>query len=238
MKTLTVSACRRPLYTHLVLSALAQCRGVVDYDVLINIDASGTMLSELVKVCEPFIRHHSKWAIGTRSPAPVGCNAAIVSCMEWGFARGSNFHVHLEDDTLPHADFLSYMEWAGQEFWHREDVFSVCGHTMLDGDPKAAFTRRWFTPWGWGMWSDRWAAARERIDVPSGLSWDCQLHLIRGDRFEVVPALGLVQNIGQHDGTYNTSEIWSREQFVPAWAGSRRLAPPQCRWELQGEEPK
>lgn len=234
MRTLTVSACRRPLYTHLVLSALAQCRNVWDYKVLIHLDATGPMLDELVRVCRPFLKHHD-WAIQTLESAPRGCNASIVWCVDWGFAHGSNFHVHLEDDTLPHRDFLTFMEFAGASFWENKDVFSACGYSRIDGEPAASYSRKWFTPWGWGTWSDRWNEVRPLLDVSATLSWDCQMHTLRGDRSEIVPALGLVQNIGLHDGSYNTADIWAREQFAPAWAGNWGRLPLHTGWPYKGE---
>lgn len=233
MRTLTVSACRRPLYTHLVLSSLAQCRGVHDYEVMIHLDTSGAMLEELFRVVRPFLKHHPKWRALTDTTA--GCNASIVSCVDWGFASGANFHIHLEDDTLPHRDFLVFMEWAGGAFWDFKEFFSVCGYSRIDGDEAKAHSQKWFTPWGWGTWGDRWDEVRSSIDVTSALSWDCQMNTLRGGRSEIVPALGLVQNIGQHDGTYNDPGFWLREQFAPGWAGARPRMRLHTGWRFQGE---
>lgn len=236
MRTLSVSACRRPLYTHLALSALAQCRGVERYEVLVNIDATGSMKEELARVVRPFTEHHG-WTVSLSDP-PLGCNGAILSCVDWGFFHGSQFHVHLEDDTLPHRDFLVFMEWADLTAWNRRDIFSVCGYSRLDGAEAHAHSQKWFSPWGWGIWKDRWDEVRPLLDVASPTSWDCQMNHLRGDRSEIIPSLGLVQNIGQYDGTYNNPDFWLREQFVPAWAGTRGRMRLQTGWHYQGETPK
>lgn len=235
MKTISVSAHRRPLYTHLVLSALAQCRGVEKYDVMIQLDASGETLEELLRACSPFTERRKKWLLRGREGAPVGCTPTIVSCMDWGFDSGADFHIHLEDDTLPHRDFLVYMEWASRLCWSRAEVFSVCGYSRRDGEEAVAHTQRWFTPWGWGTRAEVWSEVRDTINFASPLSWDCQMNTLRGARHEIVPALGLVQNIGQYDGTYNDPGFWLREQFAPGWAAARPRMRLHTGWRLQGE---
>lgn len=235
MRTISVSAHRRPLYTHLVLSALAQCRGVEKYNVMIQFDASGKMLDELVRACHPFVSRRKNWLLRGWNVAPVGCAQTIVSCMNWGFDSGADFHIHLEDDTLPHRDFLVFMEWANGRRRNRSEVFSVCGYSRLDGEEAVAHIQRWFTPWGWGTRAEVWSEVRESIDFASPMSWDCQMNQLRGDRSEIVPALGLVQNIGQYDGTYNDPCSWLREQFAPGWAGARPRMRLHTGWRLQGE---
>lgn len=236
MRTLTVSACRRPLYTHLVLSALAQCRGVDRYRVMVNIDAPpGPEFDSILRAVQPFVLNNG-WTVN--QTLRLGCNRAIVYCMDWGFANGGQFHVHLEDDTVPHLDFLRYHEWADGVCWHRPDVFSACAYNKQDGRFDRAYTRPGFTPWGWGTWRDRWDEARSLIDVTATLSWDCQMNSIRGSRVEVVPALGRTLNIGHRDGTYNTPDLWAAKQFNPVWAGSAYPTPDVDWWEIASEAPE
>jgi hypothetical protein len=235
MKTLSVSLFRRPLCAALTLSAIARCDGIGDYHVLVNVDAQAdTPHGEAVlRVARPFLRN-PLWSI--RSYITRGCNASIVSCMDWGFECGSDFHVHLEDDTLPHVDFLSFMEWCGRRFSQDKSVFTVSGYNSKPGHVAGAASRKWFTPWGWGTWTDRWKVARSQIDVADSLSWDHQMNRIRGDRLEAFPVLGRTINIGQDDGTYNNRDIWAREQFNPIWAGSVEPKRSIYCWSYSGEQ--
>jgi hypothetical protein len=219
MKTLSVSLFRRPLYAALTLSAIARCEGIEAYHVLINIDA-GTETREYKEVSQavkPLLRS-VRWM--QRSGPNRGCNASVVSCVDWGFESGSDFHVHLEDDTLPHRDFLRFVEWSNRRFFDDKDVLTVSGYCNKPGYDSSASGRRWFTPWGWATWQDRWDEIRGKLSIADALSWDHQINRIRDGRLEVYPRLGRILNIGQHDGTYNNQSIWSAEQFNPVWAGS------------------
>lgn len=237
MKTLSISLFRRPLCAALTLAAIAKCHGIEDYDVFVNVDASGdTPHGEAVcRAVQPFLQN-PRWL--RRSSPTRGCNASIVACMDWGFESGSDFHVHLEDDTLPHHDFLRFMEWSARRFRDDKSVFSASGYAYSDrgGHPMNALARKWFTPWGWGTWSDRWSEARGQIDVTATLSWDCQITRIRGERSEVFPQVGRILNIGQHGGAYNNPELWEREQFNPVWMGSVAPRASLLAWSYAGEE--
>lgn len=236
MKTLTVSACRRPLYTGLVLSSLAQCDGIDDYWVHIVVDsAMGTPEGDAVaRVVEPFL-DGGGWSVSHTPRA--GCNQTVCGCVDTGFSVGGDFHIHVEDDTLLHKDFLRFMEWAALKFSDDQNVLSVSGYNTGLGRAHFAHAWPWFTPWGWGTWRNRWDEMRTKISVGSSPSWDCQMDTHRGARMEVVPALGLVQNIGENLGTHNHPEQWSRDQFNPVWAGSVRHQRPAT-WEYQGVRPK
>jgi hypothetical protein len=211
-KTLTISVCRRPGYTRQTLLAVRACIGVEDYAVAVMVDRqSDATLAVVEEVRLP------AWEVHV-SDGPLGCNASIRRSLEWGFAR-SDFHVHLEDDTVPAKDFLSFMEW-GRRFGTDSSVLSVAGWSKIGGNPQYAVSQRWFTPWGWGTWLDRWQEVEPTWEAGGPESWDCRLarmHL--GDRVEVVPALSRIQNIGRDGGTHNTPELWEREQFTPHFAG-------------------
>lgn len=224
MKTVTVSASSRPLYTSLVLSALARCRGVGGLKVIVNVDApeGSEQQRQVCRVVEPFLKQERWWM--TTTPG-VGCNVAIAACIEAGFMHGDGFHIHLEDDTLPAEDFLLFMQWASLRYAGVDRVFTVSGYGRRPGSVDGAVERRWFTPWGWGIWRDRWESAKPLLRVDQSPTWDVQMHQIRGDRFEVAPALGRVQNIGQHGGAHNTPDFWLGKQFNPVWKDSVATEP-------------
>lgn len=245
MHTLSVSLYRRPQYTFRVLDALSCCFGIEDFVVFIHCDVNPAepRCEEVVSIARKFASGRAapmRWAVVDRGHP--GCNGNIVGAVDAGFGFGgaaNDFHIHLEDDTLPHHDFLSYMRWASREYYSRPEVMSVCGYSRDGvGRPTESITRRWFTPWGWGTWRDRWARIRPLIDIGQQLTWDCQYHEIikRWHGREAAPALGRIQNIGEFDGTNNTPEFWAANQKATHWAGDEPTNWGNRRWIHAGEE--
>ena len=90
IKTLTISAHRRPDYFAQVVEALERCDGASEYRVTAVLDPSDCtdQLSYIAK-CH---------GISVHIPAQhLGCGSAIRYCMELGF-EASEHHIHLEDD--------------------------------------------------------------------------------------------------------------------------------------------
>ena len=152
----------------------------------------------------------------------VGCNRAIFGGFAFGFQQlKADYHLHLEDDTVPCRDALRWFAWARDRY--REDplVMSVSGyHRLGNGNRTQSTLRRWFTPWGWATWADRWAGIAPHWHHDSGPSWDVVLnHAIRGDRLEAHPTVSRIQNIGGEKGTHVPSAEWHAENhLVPVTA--------------------
>lgn len=200
---ITVSAYNRPRYMEQTLAALARCDGVKDCRVVVLCDPCEETPEQVdatkVYGWEPYIYSER-----------VGCNLAILNAMRFGFADGSvDFHLHLEDDTVPCRDALRWFAWARDNYRHDPGVMNVSGYQRIsNGRLAECGLRRWFTPWGWGTWRDRWTglaagwAAREP-------SWDVQVnHVLRAGRYEVFPTVSRIQNIGAERGTHVPSAEW------------------------------
>jgi hypothetical protein len=193
-KTLTISGYNRPTYFAQVLKALAWCDGVGEYQITAILDPSDKTaeLSEIAK----------GHGIGVHIPDHhMGCGSAIQYAMTYGF-RKSDYHIHLEDDTVPSPDCLRWFEWAGQNAGPK--VLTVSGYNQHGGDAQndASGFRNWFTPWGWATWRDRF----ERHLVPA---WDCnfwdgsvQRVRERTGMGELFPHVSRIQNIGAEGGTF------------------------------------
>jgi hypothetical protein len=212
LKTVTVTACRRPAYTRKTLEALSRCHGIGDYAVTVVVDIG---CDETLGIAAEYT------SLGWRVWVPdekLGCNRAILSALDIGFSA-NDYHIHLEDDTPPARDCLSWFEWCRQ-FSGDGRVFSVTAYNTANGARDGAGTHRWFTPWGWATWADRWSEMRASWPVGGVVSWDViQNTQTRGDRYEIRPTLSRTQNIGRDMGAHNTPEIWEREQYNEHWAG-------------------
>jgi len=202
-KTITVSAHRRPDYFQQVLSALSFCEGVSEYAVTAVLDPSEwtDQLAEIARG-HGFLVH-----IPDRH---LGCAAAIRYCLELGL-EASDYHIHLEDDTVPSPDALRWFEWARDHAG--ANVMTVSGYAKDGGDsrPDAAAWRDWFTPWGWATWRDKfWQHLQPRWNLSA---WDqgvldCMRPLGMG---ELHPLVSRIQNIGATRGTFCPSENFHRE---------------------------
>lgn len=97
-------------------------------------------------------------------------NEVIVSKRNKGLADSIEFGVDyvfmhydmivvLEDDCIPHPEFMTFMVQALNRYQNDKKVYSVSGYSYPVDIPNievdAYFTRR-ISSWGWGTWKDRW----------------------------------------------------------------------------------
>jgi hypothetical protein len=244
MKTISLLVFSRPNYTRQVIDGLSRCDGLSEYALMVFsqepcvpetmavVRTTTAKLEIPVRVVIEPVRPARK--IMGPLAASVQCAASTLRCLEHGFASGAEFLIHLEDDIVPAADFLRYMEWAADKFADRADVFTVSAYNRHVEPVPPAQHYTWdirpsFTPWGWGTWPDRFAEMRERwtqYEWPHP-GWDDHLQYnLRRGRGEIYPSLSRVQNIGAQGGVHVPSAAWHRaHQHVPYWAGNTTLVP-------------
>ena len=211
MKSLSVTVCRRPEYTEQVLGALLKCDGIDSWSVAVFIDRQCDRTVELVRRLAP-----TAWAIH-ESTGPLGCNANVLRAMQHGFGK-SEYHVHLEDDTVPVRDTLNYFAWASQ-FGCDERLLGVTAYSRIGGDACEAVMLGAFCPWGFATWRDRFAEFDANWCPEPKVSWDTWIDgTMQRGRLLVTPCLSRIQNVGQHAGTFNTPDMWAKEQFNPTMA--------------------
>jgi hypothetical protein len=230
MKTLSLSLYNREEYTKKTLDSLNECLDIDNYKIFIFCEPSDT---NVVKIAESF---RPQQTIVKVNENRLGCNRNIYQSLTVGFYF-NDFHIHLEDDTVPAKDFLLYCEYCRHAFKNDVAIYSVCGYnkemetvSKVSGqnlDPNSALKKvNWFTPWGWATWIDRWNnRIKKSIEqsLEHNASWDTFVHKELRNDYEIVPVIARSQNIGAENGTYCPGAAWHKEnQFNEFWIESNQ----------------
>ncbi len=219
-KIITMTAYKRPEYTKQVIDSLSRCIGIDNYTLLIGIDPGYVSVSKLFYNID-FVKHEI-----FINHSLQGCSHNTYLAIARGFER-SDYVIHVEDDTLLACDALLYFEHCFNAYMHDKSIFTIVAYSRSKSDmDKDSYYKvmknKWYTPWGWATWKDRWTEMDAEWD--HGISkggWDVNLNQnVRRDRFEVLPCLARCQNIGEQNGTYCTPEHHRERQFNPFWRES------------------
>jgi len=212
---ITVSGYNRPAYLGQTLAALARCNGVEQCRVVVLLDPCDET-QEQIDLAQRY-----GFAVAAYTE-PMGCNGAIYHAFDYGFNQiGSEFHVHFEDDTVPTRDCLRWFAWARDAYRDDPAVMNVSGYQRAsNGCVSEAGLRRWFTPWGWATWRDRWRGISAGWSRQPQISWDAVVnHALRAGRYEAFPTVSRIQNIGAERGTHVPSAEWhAANHHVPQTA--------------------
>ena len=140
---ITVSGYNRPEYLGQTLTALRACEGIDSCRVAVLLDPS----DETVHCAALAARYGFECFTYSQR---VGCNNAIRYALAYGFEQmGGEFHLHLEDDTVPTRDALRWFAWARDAYRDHARVMNVSGYQRVsNGRTHECGARRWFTPWG------------------------------------------------------------------------------------------
>lgn len=235
MKTISLSLYNRPKYTKIVLDALDQCFNIDDYLIYIRCEPDNNDVINLAKKFRP-----SQTQLHINS-IRYGCNKNIYTCFEDNFLH-SDYHIHLEDDTIPGKDLLLYFELCNRIFKDDINIFSVSGYvncnntTMgkqfypINTEYHSYGQRNWFTPWGWATWSSRWPIIKAAFieSLSSKVSWDFYIHNALKDKMEIFPLVSRIQNIGAEEGTYCPGAEWHyHNQYNDYWIETNKIYLPK-----------
>ena len=220
MNTLSITLYNRPKYTKIVLDHLDLCYNIDKYNIFIYCEPNNKDVIELAKKFRP------QQTQVTINPIRFGCNKNIYQALNHGLLI-NDFHIHLEDDTVPAKDFLVYCEWCNNQYKNNNNIFSVSGYINSNNaiDHNINYNevglRNWFTPWGWATWKNRWLSVRDFI-IPfintSRVSWDVVLHRSINNKKECFPMVSRTQNIGAEKGTYCPGPDWHKKnQYNEYW---------------------
>lgn len=224
---ITVSAYNRPEYLATTLDALSRCDGIGDCKVVVLLDPCHETQCQVNTAA----RHGFETRVRDER---VGCNLAIYTSLAYGFrVMGSEYHVHLEDDTVPTRDCLRWFAWARDHYRDDPAVMNVSGYQRIsNGRLNECGQRRWFTPWGWAVWRDRWLGLHCGWVRDDSTSWDVIVnHALRAGRYEAFPTVSRIQNIGAEKGTHVPSPEWHAENHrVPVTADHLAGEPPPASW--------
>ena len=66
------------------------------------------------------------------SPTNQGCRAGVAAALDWFFCQVEE-GIILEDNCVPHPDFLPYCQTLLERYGHDTRVFSICGSNFQEG---------------------------------------------------------------------------------------------------------
>lgn len=198
-KTISLSLYNRPNYTKIVLEYLNNCFDIENYKIFICCEPFENEVIELAKQFRP---KQTQVIINLNK---LGCNKNIYQCCAIGFEI-NDFHIHLEDDTVPGKDFLIYCEYCRHEFKEDSEILTISGYSrQLSQEYGIVKKREWFTPWGWASWKNRWNCVIKQAMIDSfysGTTWDIFVNERRENKFELAPMVARIQNIGAENGAH------------------------------------
>lgn len=89
----------------------------------------------------------------------MGLSGSIVAGIDYVLKEAEAVIV-LEDDCVPHPDFVEFMRACFEKYHDNRQIYSVSGYAWpsevsAKGKPDACFCQR-ICSWGWGTWKDRW----------------------------------------------------------------------------------
>lgn len=194
--SISISACNRPKYLQRVLGSIFANSAEIP-PIIVSIDHHKDN-SAVIEVCKRF---NVDFVV---SDVKLGCNGNVRKAINLGFAIGSDFNIHIEDDICITPDALHFMFWASIKYALNQNVNTV---TFWGGEKEAflASTQNSFTCWGWGTWRNRWRWIEQNWttgDDSHNTSWDVVLTEALGRKMEVYPLLSRSYNIGDQMGTH------------------------------------
>jgi hypothetical protein len=240
---LSITGCfwARADYTRRCLDALARCDGIADCVFRPGCEPG---CEEVIAMLRGFDACTTEVTINRQR---LGCNLNTVASIERGFGI-SDFVLHVEDDVLLAPDALRYFAWARDHYRDNPNILTVTGYnrTPERGCPEAVHTRKWFHPWGWATWIDRWNRIRAHNYDSKSVTWDVLISRNFIDPAdspyrELYPALSRVQNIGAKSsihGDWFSPEWHAQNQRAQHWTGDGLSEVPNpCLYRDEGETP-
>lgn len=88
-----------------------------------------------------------------------GCKIGVSRALDW-FFENVDEGIVLEDDCIPHPDFLSYCRSLLERYRHDTRVWSISGTNFQSGRKYGGasyYFSRYATVWGWATWRRCWS---------------------------------------------------------------------------------
>jgi hypothetical protein len=222
-RVITTCQFRRPDYTRQMLAGLRACEGIGEYTILAHLEPGDEEVHALIRAidfaeCRRVENVHR-----------LGVNVNAENALRHGFSL-ADYVIHLEDDIICAPDALRYYEWCRDRYGADPRVFSVTGYNRRStpappSEYHAVHLRKWFHPWGFAIWRDRWDLFQGRLYSRFDVTWDVFLNetFCRGGTtprcHEVYPELSRSQNVGLKTSrrTAMPTAHWS-EHMLKYWA--------------------
>jgi len=222
MRTITIAAYRRPEYLQQVLESLTEaeryCPEFKPDHIIIGID-SGTGLEVHADESDIEVIY---W------PEHLGVNEHPRRLLQYAFMElGSDFNLHLEDDTVLSPDALRLAMWF-QRTPTPAITLSLYSPSKAVAENEVVRYRQDFGAWGWCCTRAVWLRLlapywNYKRDLPIGWDWSISKLMAEKGLRAIEPALSRVRNIGREKGTYQTPEGYDRDFAGQTWAGIEHM---------------
>jgi len=226
-KIVAMTAYMRPHYLKQTLDALSSCVGINNYHLVISVDpAQDPVIRESIR--DIVLRIGFCKCTRLFNQRKMGLNINTLTAIAEGF-RFSDFVVYVEEDVLLGPDALAYFDYCGNKFQADKSVFSITAvfnkRCIQDEEYLKIDRQKWFTPWGVGLWLDRWheIGPKESWGKIGKMSWDAYVNRnIRRDRHEIYPLLSRGKNIGVIGEHTPSQEFYNKYFLIQSWSGNDR----------------
>lgn len=164
----------------------------------------------------PQVNHRNYRFVPTYdSPAPNnrGCDANTFLSIQRAFDHGSDFNVHVEDDTVLSPDALALADWF---LAHPERdnyvLLNLFSRSTTCERPFDVVESARFTSWGWAITREKWETIikpewnQKNTIHPMGWDWSVGFTIQKHGLKTLHPVLSRVKNIGREGGTYETPD--------------------------------
>lgn len=225
MRTITIAAYRRPEYLAQVLNslsaALEYCPEFKPDRIILGIDLGGDL--EIVPSEDwPFPAEIIRW------PEHLGVNEHPRRLLQYAFMElGSDFNLHLEDDTVLSPDALRLAMWF-QRTPNPASTLSLYSASKAVAENEIVRYRQDFGGWGWATTRAVWLRLlapywNYKRDLPIGWDWSISKLMAEKGLRAMEPSLSRVRNIGREKGTYQTPAGYDRDFAGQTWAGVEHM---------------
>lgn len=217
-RTISMTLFNRPHYLRKVLGAMSCCYGIERYKLIICIEPGNEEVLQLAQG----IDFADKTIV--KNEKVLGCPVNVFQALSYAFLE-TDYNIHIEDDQLLWKDALLFFEHCRKTYADDPEILSVTAYNSQEC-PASAYgrvaRRKWFTPWAWATWRDRWEDGMKDLwdfDYSYG-NWDSSINTrVRKERAEIFPILARVQNIGV-EGVHIPSKKWGETFHLNSfWAG-------------------
>jgi len=160
-----VFAYKRPDLFSLCSEALGKCRGAKHTDLRVYIDGPKDQLeAEFVNKTIDAARGIDKTTFRSVAVFVSESNKGLASSVISGVTETVNMYgsvIVLEDDLIPVANYLEYMNASLNHYQLMKNVGSISGFGFLvkSADRCANYFHPRPNSWGWATWLDRWNMA-------------------------------------------------------------------------------
>jgi len=212
----TMTGFRRPEYQRKVLAALSRCEGVENWVLMPQVDPARRK-DRREGVREVFAEFDACEQRPIFNRDRLGLNRNTQAVLVRAMKLRPDVLVHLEDDTVPSPDALTYFDWAVDQLKGLpERVVLASGYHKLDPGSGAIHYRTadrpiW-SPWGWAVCRRRLIWILKEWCTKNPKCFTCRIkETFKSTRYELYPLLSRIQNIGYDLGENNRSPEWYRK---------------------------